>query len=123
MDDAGETPRTYGVAPSHFAATRSMEARMSCLRNLLFACSLVLTSAGFAHAEDCGPRDINGKKYTCCKKSTQNLGAACDANVKVGEALRCGEKIETKYECTEVSANDKKVPEKDKQVSKKDKKK
>ena len=35
---------------------------MSALRNLLIVCSLVLTSAGFAHAEDCGPREINGKK-------------------------------------------------------------
>jgi len=77
---------------------------MSSLRNLLIVCSLVLTSVGFAQAEECGPRDINGKKYTCCKKSTQKFGPACDANVKVGEALRCNEKkTETTYECTEVS--------------------
>jgi hypothetical protein len=81
---------------------------MSCFRHLLIVCSLVLTSAGFAHAEDCGPREINGKKYTCCKKSTEKVGPACDANAKVGTALRCGEKIETKYECTEVSEKDKK---------------
>jgi len=82
---------------------------MSSFRHLLIVCSLVLTSAGFAQAEECGPRDINGKHYTCCKKSTQKVGPACDANVKVGEAMKCGEKIETKYECTEVSE---KKPEK-----------
>jgi len=76
---------------------------MSSFRNLLIACSLVLASAGFAQAEECGPRDINGKKYTCCKKSTQKVGPACDANVKVGEAMKCGEKTEITYECTEVS--------------------
>jgi hypothetical protein len=76
---------------------------MSALRNLLIVCALVLSSVGFAQAEECGPRDINGKHYTCCKKSTQKVGPACDANVKVGEAMKCGEKTETTYECTEVS--------------------
>jgi len=77
---------------------------MSSFRTFLIACSLALASAGVAHADDCSPRDINGKKYTCCKKSTQKFGPACDANVKVGEALRCNEKkTETTYECTEVS--------------------
>ena len=76
---------------------------MSSFRNLLIALSLAVASAGVAHADDCSPRDINGKKYTCCKKSTEKTGQlACDGNAKTGSAMRCGEKIETKYECTEV---------------------
>ena len=37
------------------------------------------------------------------KKSTEKTGQlTCDPSAKVGSAMRCGEKIETKYECTEV---------------------
>jgi hypothetical protein len=81
---------------------------MNSLRNFLAMSALVvgalvLATAGVAKADDCGPRDINGKKYTCCKKSTEKTGQlACDPNAKAGTAMRCGEKIETKYECTEV---------------------
>src|SRR5262249_2777500 len=77
--------------------------QMSSFRNLLIAASLALASAGVAHADDCSPPRINGKKYTSCKKSTEKTGQlTCDPNAKVGSAMRCGEKIETKYECTEV---------------------
>ena len=82
---------------------------MSISKILLIVCTLACMSSALARADDCGPRDINGKKYTCCKKSVTNTGKlACDAKGKPGETMKCGEKIETTYECTEVVQDKKK---------------
>jgi len=101
--------------PAHWrAATTFMENLMRTANILPIVCSLIFISTGLAWA-DCVPRTIDGKKYTCCTKSTTKSLGCDDKNAKPGETLKCGNKTETQRECTEVveKKDDKKTDKKD----------